>query len=95
MHRPIAIKCGVAPAKLDALPAWRESACSMPGSARRWLTSSRPARSGEVDDATFAARKKFFSPQEIVELDRAGGLVCRQCAFVRALRIATETEQTR
>jgi alkylhydroperoxidase family enzyme len=95
VHRSIAIKCGVAPAKLDVLPLWRESSLFDARERAALAYVEQAGRNGEVDDATFAAAQNSFSPQEIVELTVLVAWYVGNARFVRALRIATETEQTR
>lgn len=94
VHRPIAIKCGVSAEKIDALPSWRDSALYDERERSGLAYVDQAARGGEVDDATFAAAQKCFSPQEIVELTVLVAWYVGNSRFVRALRIAPETAQT-
>jgi AhpD family alkylhydroperoxidase len=94
VHRPIAIRCGVAPAKIAALASWRDSDLFDAKERAALDYVEQAGRSGEVDDATFAATRGHFSPQEIVELTVLVAWYVGNSHFVRALRIASETEQT-
>lgn len=94
VHRPIAIKCGVTPAKVDALPSWRASALYDARERAALGYVDQAARDAGVDDATFAATRQVFSPQEIVELTALVAWYVGNSRFVRALRIAAEPAQT-
>ena len=50
------------------------------------------AHGGDVDDATFAALAKFFTPQEIVEITYTVGSYYANGLLTKALRIETETD---
>jgi alkylhydroperoxidase family enzyme len=68
-HIPLAKACGMTDAQIAALPDWRTS--SLFDEKQRALlgyTDAVALHGGEVDDATYAAFAKYFSPQEIVEL---------------------------
>jgi len=94
VHRPIAIRLGVSSDKIDALASWHDSALF--GAKERAALDyvEQAARAGEVDDATFAGARQLFSPQEIVELTALVAWYVGNSRFVRALRIAPETEET-
>ena len=93
VHRPIAVRVGVAPAKIDALASWRDSPL-FDARERAALGYVEPtARTGDVDDATFAATQQVFSPQEIVELTGLVAWYVGNSRFVRALRVAEEMEE--
>jgi alkylhydroperoxidase family enzyme len=94
VHRSIAIKCGVAPAKLDALPAWRDAALFDARERAALAYVEQAGRDGNVDDATFAAAQRCFSPQEIVEVTVLIAWYVGNSRFVRALRIASEKAET-
>jgi 4-carboxymuconolactone decarboxylase len=90
VHRPIAIACGVTPAKIEALSDWR-SATTYDAKERAALAFvDRAAASGEVDDAVLDAVGAVFSRQEIVELAVLVSWYVGNSRFVRALRIAPE-----
>lgn len=92
VHRPIAIACGVPPAKLAALAAWQSSALFDARERVALGFIEQAARSGEVDNDVFAAAAKIFSPQEVVELAALVAWYVGNSRFVRALRIANEPE---
>ena len=92
VHRPIAIACGVSPAKIEALAAWQTSASFDTRERAALAFVDQAARSGDVDDNAFAAVANIFSPQEIVELAALIGWYVGNSRFVRALQIAPETE---
>src|SRR5262245_49103218 len=93
VHRPIAIRLGVAPAKIDALGAWRDAPLFDARERAALGYVEQAARTGDVDDATFAATRQVFSPQEIVELTALVAWYVGNSRFVRALRIAAEKEE--
>jgi 4-carboxymuconolactone decarboxylase len=94
VHRPIALRCGVAAAQIDALPGWDASALfdACERAALRFVDQA--AASGEVDDGVFLALRQAFSPQEIVELTALVGWYVGNSRFVRALRIVSEDHST-
>jgi AhpD family alkylhydroperoxidase len=92
VHRPIAVACGATHEKIDALASWRESAL-FNGRERAALGFAGEAgRTGDVDEATFTALQRSFSPQEIVELTAIVAWYVGNARFVRALRVAPEPE---
>jgi 4-carboxymuconolactone decarboxylase len=94
VHRPIAIRLGVAPAKIDALVSWRSSPLFDTKERAALGYVEQAARTGEVDDATFAATRQVFSPREVIELTALVAWYVGNSRFVRALRIAAETEES-
>ena len=94
VHRPIAVRCGVSPAKIEALPSWRDASLLDARERAALGYVEQAARSGDVDDATFAATRQLFSPQEIVELTVLIAWYVGNSRFVRALQIAAETEHS-
>jgi 4-carboxymuconolactone decarboxylase len=90
VHRPIALDCGVSPAKLDALPSWSAAAVFEPRERVALRFVDQAARSGEVDKEIFQALQDAFSPREIVELTALVGWYVGNSRFVRALQIAPE-----
>ena len=90
VHRPIALRCGVAAAKIDALPGWDTSALFDAPERAALRFVDQAAASGEVDDGVFAALRQAFSPQEIVELAALVAWYVGNSRFVRALRIVSE-----
>ena len=94
VHRPIAVKLGVSPARIDALASWHASPLFDARERAALAYVEQAARNGDVDDAAFAAIRQFFSPQEIVELTALVAWYVGNSRFVRALRIAPETAET-
>jgi 4-carboxymuconolactone decarboxylase len=90
VHRPIAIACGVSPAKVDALPSWNKSSAFEPRERTALGFVDQAAGSGEVDDAVFQPLTRTFSPQEIIELTALVAWYVGNSRFVRALKIAAE-----
>ena len=92
VHRPIAIACGAAPGKIEALASWQTSALFSPRERAALGFVDKAAHNGEVDDDDFAAAKNVFSPQELIELAALVAWYVGNSRFVRALRIANEPE---
>lgn len=92
VHRPIAIACGVPPAKIEALVSWQTSTLFDTRERAALGFVDQAAHSGDVDDDVFAAAKNIFSPQEVIELAALTGWYVGNSRLVRALRIATEPE---
>jgi 4-carboxymuconolactone decarboxylase len=90
VHKPIARHCGVTAEKIDALPHWNTSSAFEPRERAALQFVDRAALSGEVDDETFVALTRTFSPQEIVEMAALVGWYVGNTRFVRALQIAAE-----
>jgi alkylhydroperoxidase family enzyme len=68
-HIPLARACGMTDAQIAALPDWRNS--NLFDDRQRAVlayTEAVDEHGGEVDDATYDAFAKQFSPREIVEL---------------------------
>jgi alkylhydroperoxidase family enzyme len=68
-HLPLARACGITDAQIAALPDWRAS--DLFDERQRALlayTEAVAAHGGDVDDPTYDALAKQFSPQEIVEM---------------------------
>jgi 4-carboxymuconolactone decarboxylase len=90
VHRSIAIRCGVAPAKIESLAGWRTSALFDEKERAALALVDQAGRSGEVDDSVFEGARKEFSPREIVELTALVAWYVGNSRFVRALRIEPE-----
>jgi len=95
VHRPIAVACGASPGKIEVLPSWRGSVLFDARERAALGFVEQAAQSGDVDDAVFAAVRNAFSPQEIVELTALIAWYVGNSRFVRALRVATESEPSR
>ncbi|MBI3705992.1 MAG: carboxymuconolactone decarboxylase family protein [Rhizobiales bacterium] len=92
VHRPIAIACGVPPAKLAALAVWQSSPLFDTRERAALGFIEQAAQNGEVDDDIFTAAENIFCPQEIVELTALVAWYVGNSRFVRALRIADEAK---
>lgn len=92
VHRPIALACGVPPDKIAALPDWRGATVFDAKERAALAYVDQAAASGEVDDGVFDAASKLFTRQEIVELTVLVGWYVGNSRFVRALRIAPQSE---
>jgi AhpD family alkylhydroperoxidase len=90
VHRSIAIACGASAEKVEAVASWRDSRLFDARERAALGYVEQAARSGEVDDTTFAVLSKAFSPQEIVELTAIIAWYVGNSRLVRALRIAPE-----
>jgi 4-carboxymuconolactone decarboxylase len=90
VHRPIAIDCGVAQEKIDALSAWRASSLFDARERAALGLTEQAARSGEVTDDVFATVRGVFSPQEMIELTALIAWYVGNARFVRALQVASE-----
>jgi AhpD family alkylhydroperoxidase len=91
VHRPIAVACGASPDKIAALPDWGASALFDARERAALGFIEQAARSGDVDDAVFAALRDAFSPREIIELTALVAWYVGNSRLVRALRVATES----
>jgi alkylhydroperoxidase family enzyme len=91
-HIPLAKMCGYSDAQIAALPTWRPSTL-FDGKERAALAYVEEiAHGGDVDDSTFAALQKFFTPQEIVEITYTVGSYYANGLLTKALRIEVETD---
>ncbi len=95
-HIPLAKACGVTDAQIAALPNWRAS--TLFDARQRALlgyTEAVALHGGEVDDATYAAFAKQFSPQEIVELTITIITYYGTGQLTKALKVKVETNGAR
>jgi alkylhydroperoxidase family enzyme len=95
-HIPLAKACGMADAQIAALPDWRAS--SLFDEKQRALlgyTEAVALHGGDVDDATYAAFAKHFSPQEIVELTITVITYYGTGQLTKALRVKPESDSRR
>ena len=91
-HIPLAKMCGYSDAQIAALPTWQASTL-FDGKERAALAYVEEiAHGGDVDDSTFAALQKFFTPQEIVEITYTVGSYYANGLLTKALRIEVETD---
>lgn len=91
-HIPLFKMCGFTDAQMAALPAWQTSTL-FGGEERAVLGYAEAmAHGGNVDDPTFAAMEKFFTPQEIVEITYTVGNYYANGLLTKALKIEPETD---
>ncbi len=90
-HRPMMRACGYTPAQIAAVAGWRYSKL-FDTRQRALLAYVDEAARGDVDDKTFAALKKFFDTQEIVEITIAIDNYVGTALFTRALRVKVEDD---
>jgi alkylhydroperoxidase family enzyme len=92
-HVPIAKSCGVTDAQIAALPDWRAS--ELFDEKQRALlayTEALDTHGGDVDDATYAAFAKQFTPREIVELTITVVTYYGTGQLTKALRVRPESD---
>jgi alkylhydroperoxidase family enzyme len=92
-HLPLARACGITDAQIAALPQWRTSDL-FDARARAVLayTEAIDRNGGDVDDATYAALAKEFSPREIVELTITIVTYYGTGQLTKALRVQPEND---
>jgi len=91
-HLPLIKMCGYSDAQIAALPTWQTS--TLFDAPERGVLGyvEQVAHGGDVDDATFAALQKYFTPQQIVELTYTVGHYYANGLLTKALRIEVETD---
>jgi alkylhydroperoxidase family enzyme len=91
-HRPLIKMCDYTDEQIAALPVWR-TATLFDDKERAVLGYvEQMTHGGDVDDATFAALEKFFTPREIVELTYTVGSYYANGLLTKALRIQVESD---
>lgn len=92
-HVPLARACGATDAQLAALANWRSTPL-FDDKQRALLTyvDAIVERRGEVDDATFNALTRHFTPREVVEITVATTAYVATGLFTKALQIKIETD---
>ena len=88
-HRPLAAAAGLTQEQVDAVKDWRPKAHLFDEKQQALLAyvDQLALNKGDVDDATFAAMEKHFSPQEIVELTMCATSYYGCRIFMKAMRI--------
>jgi alkylhydroperoxidase family enzyme len=92
-HLPLARTCGITDAQIVALPDWRGS--DLFDARQRALlayTEALDQHGGDVDDATYEALAKEFSPREIVELTITVVTYYGTGQLTKALRVRPEND---
>jgi alkylhydroperoxidase family enzyme len=91
-HTPLIKMCGYTDAQIAALPVWR-TATLFDDKERAVLGYvEQMAHGGDVDDVTFSALEKFFTPRQIVEFTYTVGSYYANGLLTKALRIQIESD---
>jgi alkylhydroperoxidase family enzyme len=91
-HIPMALKSGLTQQQLDQLSSWRNSKLFEEKQRAVLAYVEQLLAGGDVDDATFAALSKHFSPQEIIEISVTATNYYGTGLLTRALKIEIETD---
>jgi 4-carboxymuconolactone decarboxylase len=91
-HIPLFKMCGYSDAQLAALPHWQTSTVFDDRQRAVLGYVEQMAHGGDVDDPTFAALEKYFTPEETVELTYTVGSYYANGLLTKALRIQPETD---
>jgi AhpD family alkylhydroperoxidase len=86
-HLPLARAGGVTDQQIAELAQWAGSNAFTYAQKTALGFAEKIARGGPVDDATFAAVRREFSPREIVELTMQVGFYISTATFIKALAI--------
>lgn len=89
-HKPIVLACGYTQAQVDAVANWKASSLFNDKDRATLAYVEEVARGGDVDDATFAALQRFFSPEQIVELTVLIGNYYSSGLLAKAFKIQIE-----
>jgi len=91
-HRPLMKICGYSDAQIDGVAHWHDS--TLFDDKQRVVLGyvEQVTHGGNVDDPTFAALEKFFTPQEIVELTYTISNYYGNGLLTKALQIKIETD---
>jgi alkylhydroperoxidase family enzyme len=91
-HIPLMKMCGFSDAQIAALPHWQASDLFDDRERATLAYVEQMTHGGDVDDATFTALQKFFTPREIVEITYTIGSYYANGLLTKALRIEVETD---
>jgi 4-carboxymuconolactone decarboxylase len=91
-HIPMALKSGLSQQQLDEIATWRDSKLFDEKQRAVLAYVEQLLAGGDVDDATFAALAKHFTPQEIIEISVTANNYYGTGLLTRALRIEVETD---
>jgi alkylhydroperoxidase family enzyme len=91
-HKPLMKLCDYSEAQIAEVASWRDS--QLFDEKQRALLGyvEQTAHGGNVDDATFSALSKFFTPQEIVEITYTVGSYYATGLLTKALKIEVEKD---
>jgi alkylhydroperoxidase family enzyme len=91
-HIPLSKMCGYSDEQIAALPHWQASTMFDDKESAVLAYVEAMTHGGDVDDPTFAAMQKYFTPQQIVELTYTVGSYYSNGLLTKALRIQVETD---
>jgi alkylhydroperoxidase family enzyme len=91
-HLPMALKVGLTQQQLDELPTWRDSSAFDERQRALLAFVEQLLDGGDVDDPTYAAFARHFSPQEIIEISVTATNYYATGLLTRALRIQIEDD---
>ena len=91
-HIPMALKSGLTQQQLDEIATWRDSKLFDEKQRAVLAYVEQLLAGGDVDDATFAALAKHFTPQEIIEISVTATNYYGTGLLTRALRIEIERD---
>jgi AhpD family alkylhydroperoxidase len=86
-HLPLARAGGVTDQQIGEVAQWAGSNAFTKAQKTALGFAEKVARGGPVDDATFAAMRREFSPREIVELTMQVGFYVSTATFIKTLAI--------
>ena len=86
-HLSLARAGGVTDQQIAEVSQWPDSKAFTPAQKTALGFAEKIARGGPVDDATFAAMRREFSPREIVELTMQIGFYVSTAMFIKTLAI--------
>ena len=91
-HIPMALKSGLTQQQLDEIAGWRDSKLFDERQRAVLAYVEQLLAGGDVDDSTFAALTKHFTPQEIIEISVTATNYHGTGLLTRALKIEIETD---
>ena len=91
-HTPFMTMCGYTSRQIAEVADWPRSTAFDERQRALLGYVEQMAHGGNVDDATFAALGRFFTPQQIVEISYTVGTYYSTGLITRALRIERETD---
>jgi 4-carboxymuconolactone decarboxylase len=86
-HLPLARDGGVTDQQIAEVAQWADSNAFTPVQKTALGFAEKVARGGPVEDETFAAMRREFSPREIVELTMQIGFYVSTATFIKTLAI--------
>jgi alkylhydroperoxidase family enzyme len=91
-HTPMMKMCGYSEEQIVQVAVWQSSKLFDEKQRALLAYVEQVAHGGNVDDGTFAALARFFTPQEIVEITFTVGSYYSTGLFTKALKIELETD---